>query len=416
VEDAENAALRALAVADPRFARRLAAPPAADELRHAVVEALAQGDPDVSARDGSLDFFSFTARGRAIGRAKAALDAAGPAGPEADLGWDLVRRIVGEEESRLAEERTLPTGAAALVRGIVDTWSPPSADGRPARDAWLAGRLALLRESLRPQSLTRSAAAALDGALDPIERFAPPEDLPASAKELARLRVALDGATASAPGTGDGSAIASSVRAHLGVEGDVGELRARLLRAEEGTRRLAKEAAAGIDDRALSRAADGLLFVEGRCDGPGAPPVRALAPSAERAPICGIVRALRDAKDGPARAAAIVALHDEAVVGLWSLALHVDGLPANRAAATHHVFFGAEPDREARLLRYAESRPVASIGAALAAEMLTRPSPASAGDAWARSARWLSLGDLPLDVVERTLLSDAPPPPASPRP
>ena len=112
--------------------------------------------------------------------------------------------------------------------------------------------------------------------------------------------------------------------------------------------------------------------------------------------------------------AALVALHDETVVALWALALHADGLTPDRAIAAAHPFFGAQPEREARLVRFAEARPVAAIGAGLAADFLTRTR--NADDARATSGRWLSFGDAPLDIVERELSTSVPPPPASPRP
>jgi hypothetical protein len=141
-----------------------------------------------------------------------------------------------------------------------------------------------------------------------------------------------------------------------------------------------------------------------------------MMPPSERAPICGSLRALHEAADDVCRAAALVALHDATVVALWALALHADGVTPDRAIATAHPFFGAQPEREAKLVRFAEARPVAAMGAGLVADLLTRGAAATANDVRSAGALWLSFGDAPLDVVERELFTSDSPPPASPRP
>jgi hypothetical protein len=416
----ESTALEAIAVADPRFAKRLAAPPGEDKLRRAVVTALAHGDSDVAAKDGALDFFAFTARERALDQAAKVLEAwPASAGDDTALEGELAGRLVAEERMRLREERSLPAGASALVRGIVETWGSPPRNEIPARDEWLASKLTQIRASLPSAPMTRSAIAALDGSLDPLERLALPEDLPSSARAVAELRVALGGAQEARPTAEDEGLLVARVQAHLGGNLDLKEIRARLVRAEAAWRALAKEAAGRAEERAVAKAAEPLTFEEGSCEAAAvASPIRAMRPPPERAPICGLLRALGGAKDDTGTAAAFVALHDETVVALWALALHADGWTVQRATTSAHTFYGAEPDREARLARYAEERPIAAIGAALAAEILARPSLAGAAAQTATSARWLAFGDAPLDVVERVLFTAAPSPrpPASPRP
>src|SRR6202034_142011 len=119
-------------------------------------------DTDVSVRDGAVDFFSFTARGRALDEAARIAGRptdGGDGSPEdAALGGQplerlLLARLLEEERARLSEERSLPRGASALVRGIVETWptaqstSPgsPSSDASSKiaaeRDSWVARRL-----------------------------------------------------------------------------------------------------------------------------------------------------------------------------------------------------------------------------------------------------------------------------------
>jgi hypothetical protein len=375
-DEDEKRALESIALADPRFARRLANPPREDELRAAAVKALAEGDPDVSVLNGALDFFSFTARARTLAQAAKTLgQPEDPTTRGTHLERELAERLVAEEKARLEEERLLPGSAGALVRGIVETWAAPSSpEAMKAQDARVARKLDQIRASLTGSTLPRSALIALDGALDPLERLAPSDQLPSSAGALARLRVAL-GDTPAASGTDPARAgqVEAGVRAHLGLSIDAKQIRGRLTRAEATFRAMAKDGATHVDERQLASRAEGLTFSEARCDGsPSASRARSLAPPPERAPVCGSLHAMADASDDASLAAALVALHDETVVALWALALHADGATPDQAAASAHPFFGAQPEREARLLRFAEARPTAAIGAGLALDLLTR--------------------------------------------
>ena len=412
-----------IAVTDPRFARRLATPPSEDELRAAAVKALAEGDPDVSVRDGVLDFFSFTARGRAldeaqrtIGRTPApATDTRAEGAPLARpyLERELALRVLAEETARLDEERSLPRGASGLVRGIVETWAPPGAPRQAAeRDEWLAKRLDQIRDSLGRSPLPRDALLELDDSLDPIERLAVPEELPSSARAVAQLRVRLGEVPGSAGGADDARQrrLESGIIAHLGLNRGARELSPRILAAEQATRALATWAIKRVtaradghaDERTVAKRAEALTLAPGKCDAsPSESRVRAMAPPSERAAICGSLRALHDAADDAGRAAALVALHDATVVALWALALHQEGVSPEGAIASAHPFFGAQPEREARLLRFAEANPVAAIGTGVAAELLTRTG--TLEGAMAASRQWLAFGDAPLDVVEREL-------------
>jgi hypothetical protein len=409
----EVRALEAIAASDPRFARRLPEPPNDDLLHGAAMAALTHGDPDVSVLGSALDFSSFTARARALDEAQRAL---GTQAPEPPLEGELARRLLAEERARLAEE-SLPAGAGAFVRALTETESiPPSPASLAARDEWLANKLDQVRESLRGVAQTRSALAALDGTLDPLERMVLPEQMPGAARALAQLRVALGDAASPPPSAGGETNLEASIHAHLGGALDVAAVRARLMGAQTVLLPWIKGVLAHADERTVARRADARIFAEGACNGdPRASRIRAMLPPPERAPICGALSTLRESTDDAGLAVALVALHDEATVALWAIALRVDGATTTRATAAAHTFFGAEPDREARLARYAESRPVEAIGAGLAAELLTRTS-ATPADARAAAARWLSFGDAPLDVVERELFSAAPPRPASPRP
>ena len=143
--------------------------------------------------------------------------------PRPHLERELVERIVAEERARLEEERSLPGGASALVRGIVETWSPPSSpDAAKERDEWLGHRIDVIQSSLAGSKLPRGALFELDDALDPLERIAASGELPSSAKAIARLRVSLGDTAPASGGGGDyensrRERMEERVRAHLGL-------------------------------------------------------------------------------------------------------------------------------------------------------------------------------------------------------
>jgi hypothetical protein len=434
LEEGIARALDTIAATDPRFAARMRVPPSEKAVRAAMVKALAEGDADISTREDELDFFAFTARGRSLEAAEKIVEAL-PIPPrnrgEGRLDGERLDRslavgLVAEERARLEEERTLPRGASALVRGIVDTWSPAPAsrEEAKARSEWVGKRLDVIRASLSSGGLSRSGVLGLDDALDPLERLATPDEMPEAARAIAALRLALD-ALRPLPTTGSDDErqqrVLAGVAAHVGIKVTFPSLVGDLRSAEEITRKLAKEAVARVDERQARRAAEAIDPWTGPCEmsysGPPSPLVRirSLAPPPERAPLCRLFHALHDAGDDLARAAVLVAFHDAAVVALWSVALHGSGATFEGAVATAHPFFGAQPDREARLVRIAEAAPNAAISVALAARFLDDAlSPETA-------ARWLALGDAPVAVAARKLAQDleessASPAPASPRP
>ncbi len=416
----EGSVLEVIAATDPRFAARVGG--AKEERLHAAsVKALANGDADAAIEDGALDFFSFTARARSIAEAEAIVAGAPHAETDANakLERELLVRLVAEERARLDEERALPRGASALVRGVIDTWgAPESRHAAETRDARIARRLDELRASLATDDASRVTLEELDDALDPLERIATPGDYPKTAQAIARLRVALGDATSRAQ-EDDASwpRLRAALQAHLGVALTPVEIHARLDRAERAlrTEASARIAHAHVDEHDLAKRADALTLVSSGCTAsPHDSLLRVLAPPPERAPICGALRAIHDAADDTSRLAAILALHDDIVVALWSLALHEARVTPSQATDVAHPFFGAQPDHEARLLHFAAARPVAAIGAGLTASVL-----AGAIDA-DLAASWLTFGDAPFDLAIGALAAPAPtsspPAPASLRP
>jgi hypothetical protein len=412
----EGAVLEVIAASDPRFAARVGG--AKEERLHAAsVKALAMGDADAGIEDGALDFFSFTARARSIAQAEAIV-AGAPTferDASAELERELLVRLVAEEHARLDEERALPGGASALVRGVVETWgAPDSRHAAETRDARIARRLDEVHASLAGANASRVTLAELDDALDPLERIATPEVYGKTIQALTRLRVALGDATMRANEADDSwPRVQAKLRAHLGVAWDARELRARLENAEHTLRVAATERYAPThpDVHAL---AERLTLRASACDAsPHESLLRALPPPSERAPICGALHALHDPPDdGLSRLAALIALHDDAVVALWSLALHEAHATPALAAESAHLFLGAQPDHEARLVRFAAARPVAAIAAGLTAGELAASLDSDL------AARWLAFGDAPFDLATSALAATSSPAgaPASLRP
>jgi hypothetical protein len=92
----------------------------------------------------------------------------------------------------------------------------------------------------------------------------------------------------------------------------------------------------------------------------------------------------------PVQAAALVALHDDVLLATAA----VTASPPPRTGLLSHP----EDDRVDALRRAARERPVPAIGVGLAAELLY----ATPGEE-ARLRAWRSLGEAPLDVVEREI-------------
>ena len=428
-EDEEHV-LEVIAASDPRFAVRVGG--AKEERLHAAsVKALANGDADAGIEDGALDFFSFTARARSIEEAEAIVahtpsfeidvktDSTRAA--DAQLERELLVRLVAEEHARLDEERTLPRSASALVRGLVETWgAPESRHAAELRDARIARRLDEVRASLAGPDASRATLAELDDALDPLERIATPGDYSKTAQAIARLRVALGDAK---PRVQEDDAswprLQAALRVHLGLTSTARDLRAHFEDAERALRAEASARLSGahLDEHDLAKRADALTLASASCAATvGGSRLRAFPPPPERAPACGALHALADSSGEAGLLAAVIALHDDVVVALWALALHEAHATPGHAIENAHPFFGAQPDREARLLHFAAARPVAAIGAgeiASALETIDVPF----------AVEWLARGDVPIDIARRMLSRvaptsspSAPAAPASPRP
>lgn len=428
----EDDVMRGLAAIDRRVAARAHLEPREEDLRRLTMGAMLAEDPSLAVIDGAIDPFSFEARARGLATVKTRLAAAPaelPAGAQGMLPTpafekELLGRLVDEELVRLEEERMLPRSASALVRAVVETWSPPASPQQAAeRDRWLARRLAEVRASVTNDgaqgggdgaSLDVVRARELDDALDALEHAVESAGLGHATAELVKLREALE-AQATRPAAAARSEwryVERRVRTHLGLTLSAEALDARLATLEQALRAAAEAAvsSAQLSSDAVATNAAPLVFATGACAVavPGSR-VRSMSPPPERAAACRLRQTVASASDAASRAYALVAMHDHVVVARWALDVARGTATIAQATARHRPLSRPGPDVVARWERMALARPTAAIGGGLAAGLLD-----GTADAQARARTWTELGEVPLDVAERELGSVRPSPPARP--
>ncbi len=408
----EEEALQTLSSTDPRLAIRMRVKPNAEELHRSAMSAIVAGDESVAMLAGVTDIFSFDVRARRIAEARQSLGRTpGNALPDASvrrpaLEVELLGRLVAEEETRVAEERRLPRSASELVRGAVLTWRAPSSMSElHERDGWVARRLDEVRATLGRSPLRRVEITELDDALDDLERLADPAAFSSAHASIARLRIALTGAEATAVRP-DAAAFERGLRAHLGVVMDAATLGAKLGTLESELRAEVKDRLSRLSDvdaRAARAAAEARVVVTRECAlGGDGSRVLAFAASPERAPLCAALRSVAEARSDAETLAAVMALHDDVTLAMWSLDVFVEGKEPDLAAGLHRLLAPIPPEREARLLRLAATRPLLPLGVALMAEWVGREGVAARV---ARASRWIAFGDAPMDVIERELVN-----------
>ncbi|WP_394844391.1 hypothetical protein LZC95_45980 [Pendulispora brunnea] len=395
----EDALLGDLAAVDARLARRAGVVAKEADVRKNVMGAILAEDSTLEVGDeGALDLFSFEARARGLEAAsQRARGWTYPLAKDSELERRLLVRLIDEEKARVAEEKALPRSASELVRGMVACWVPPAnQEAGKARDKWLARRLTDVQASLKDGALTKFEANELDDSLDALERLT--TGYGESSVAMARLRVALDQVRPASDPTNDGESVRRGVRTHLGLATDAAMF-TRMERAEKELRKALSASNAGRSEaemRTIEADALARVLVEGRCQGNGSR-LRSRTPPPERAYVCGSLRRMADATSPQARAAALMALHTELVVALWTSPIHFGQDAPYRAANKLRPLMPIPPEREVRLLRVAAVRPVAALAVGWAAVLLTEAGPDAAGT---RASRWLAFGDAPLDIVE----------------
>src|SRR5262249_22056843 len=113
-------------------------------------------------------------------------------------------------------------------------------------------------------------------------------------------------------------------------------------------------------------------------------PVRAIDPPPERTLVCELVGALALAPPG-SEGELLAELHDWVVVATWAIDVAVDSVDPDHAAHGRDLWSGALPEQGDRIVRFAATRPVASIAVARMASLLgtlTAPERRARVEAW----------------------------------
>jgi hypothetical protein len=398
LEAVESQTLVALAGTDPRLAARLRVEADEADLRRAAVRAFATNDESAAFLGGAPDVFSFDARARRLDEEHARVARLHPTRPS--LERELLLRFLDEESARVDEERQLPRSASELTRGIVATWTAPRGlEEMHKRDTWLTRRLDEVRASLESGPMRQVEIAELEDALDPLERLADPASFADAHAAIARLRIALSGMRRTHPPGDGGAGLKKAMLAHLGVAPDPEALRARMVKLEAALRADATAQLSSVsetDAKAARDRAETLMLASGTCGGSGARSrVLAFGPPPERAPICGALRFLAKPAQDVDALGALLALHDDVALALLALDVQIGDRDPEAAAGAHRPLSSIPPEREARWIRLAATRPLVPLGAAMMAELvLGHPE---------RAERWLAFGDASIDIVVREL-------------
>jgi hypothetical protein len=416
-QSVEDEVLRGLAAVDRRVAARARIEPRDEDLRRLTMGALLAEDPSLAVIDGAIDPFSFEARERGLTAVKAKLATAPADLPAAAQGMmsspafekELLARVVDEEVVRLEEERALPRSASALVRGVVETWRQPQTPQQAGeRDRWLARRLDEVNAAVSKGGADGGAfdvvrARELDDALDALEHAAEAGGLVHATAELVNLRSTLEALATrpAAAAASDWSHVGRRVQAHLGFALTPEALDARLSSLEKALRTAAVAAieAAHVGTDALADHAAPLVFRAGPCAVavPGSR-VRSMSPPPERIAACQLRQTVATASDAPARAHALVVMHDHVVVAQWALDVSRGTATIAQTTGRHRPLSRPGPDVIARWERIALARPTAAIGGGLAAGVLYV---AGESEVATRARLWSELGEVPLDIAER---------------
>jgi predicted transcriptional regulator len=157
---------------------------------------------------------------------------------------------------------------------------------------------------------------------------------------------------------------------------------------------------------AIEKEARALLFADAKCATVAGSRMRSAAPPTERSGVCNV---LTLAQRTDARAAVLMALHDEVVVAGWALT------PPSPRAHLGTMSVRVDDDLADTLKEMAAARPLVPVAAGAVAAFLYRSPP----DASRLAASWQAFGEAPLDIAERELtpvVSSARPLLAAPHP
>ncbi len=313
------------------------------------------------------------------------------------------RRTLDAEDARLERERTLPKGAADLVRAMAVAWPiAPTPGQMHDLESMIVFRLENLEQSLAPNSLSE---AEREDLRDELGAFAPRlARMPKALAQMAKLRKVLESMWITPYAVEDEATIDKELAMYVGsplsfdaLDGAF-ESAARSFggQIDAGLSVLDAETAARVRARAKQ-----ILFDAPACM--PRVPVRGpldMAPPEERAWACSLLHALDDAKTDLDELSADLAFHDAVVVARWAVSTHGPVRAPDAALRLAHPRLDLTPTEQSRLLRLARARPYRAIAAGVAASILVRD---GAAHARPRAHHWRGIGDAPMDVVDEIL-------------
>lgn len=313
------------------------------------------------------------------------------------------RRTLDAEDARLERERTLPKGAADLVRAIALAWPIAPGPGQMHDlESMLVFRFENLEQSLAPNSLSD---AEREDLRDEMSALAPRlARLPKAAAAMAKLRKVLDSMWVTPYAVEDEPTIDKELSLYVGSPVSFDALdgafesaaRSFDVQIDAGLSVLDAQTAARVRARGKQ-----LLFDAPACM--PRVPVRGpldMAPPEERAWACSLVHALDDAKTDVEELSADLAFHDAIVVARWAVSTHGPVRAPDAALRRARARLDLTPAEQSRLLRLARARPYRAIASGVAATILVRE---GAAHARPRAHHWRGLGDAPMDVVDEIL-------------
>ena len=426
-QDREARFLRHLAVADSRLAARIGVIPTEEELRAVGMRAVLAEDRDGRLLGNALDPFALDARVRELGAAyRATLGTAPPAcvrGPAPcpgarGLELHLMNRMYHAEIERAAIERNLAEAGAALLLAVPAFLKGVSApEELAARDAWLAERLGDLSDAVLAQKVDTMHRRELADALDPVERLADPARFPRSTVALTRLRDGVgearmmgEAGLAPSPGPLGEIRLVARLTELLSEPRSPSAIEAELVAARKALGAQARDALSSLPEREADRVradAASRLALRAPCKHHVAgSAVRSLAAPPEREPGCLAVHALAEARSRAGLAQALVVLHDQVSVALWSVAFHggIEPLGAARGKYTLLALPEAGDRTHGALLRRAALQPAEAIGAGLVAALTVRNGASPTAE---RAEAIVRLGDAPPHVLGLELAHEA---------
>ncbi len=311
-----------------------------------------------------------------------------------------LRRTLDAEDARVERERTLPKGAADLVRAIIVAWPVVP---RPAQmhdvESMVAWRLENLEQALAPNSLSDAEREDLRDALAALSPLV--ARMPKVLANLAKLRKALDGMWVTPYATEDEATLDKELAVYVGTPMPFDSLDGSF---ESAALSFEVQVDAGLSvldaaarARVRARAKEILLNAP-----PCAPrvPVRGpldMGPPDERAWACSLLHALDDAPSDLDELAADLALRDAIVVARWAVSTHGPIRAPEAALRRAQLRLDLTPSESSALLRLARARPHRALAVGIAATILTRE---GAAHARPRAHHWRGLGDAPMDLVD----------------